>query len=80
MCRTLFVDLEPCLLWDPLVKLLGHDDARIRTQAAWIIGTALQNNEKSQLAVCLFISRLVLIDSRLVYQDGRNGNYVWQVE
>ena len=39
------VNLE---LWPPLVGLLGNEEAQLRMYAAWCVGTAVQNNEKSQ--------------------------------
>lgn len=41
-------NLEPLELWKPLIELLSHEEAEIRKYAAWCIGTAVQNNEKSQ--------------------------------
>lgn len=35
-------------LWTPLLELLGHDVPDIRRMAAWVVGTAVQNNEPSQ--------------------------------
>lgn len=35
-------------LWTPLISCLGHGEADIRRMAAWCIGTAVQNNIKSQ--------------------------------
>ncbi|RDW89306.1 Fes1-domain-containing protein [Coleophoma cylindrospora] len=41
-------NLEPLALWTPLLGCLAHDAADIRKMAAWCVGTAVQNNEKSQ--------------------------------
>ncbi|KAL3894926.1 MAG: hypothetical protein SGCHY_004995 [Lobulomycetales sp.] len=41
-------DLAPLGLWSPLLLLLRDDADEIRKHAAWTIGTALRNNEKSQ--------------------------------
>lgn len=41
-------NLAPLGLWTPLLSTLSHADPEIRTMAAWCIGTAVQNNEKSQ--------------------------------
>ena len=41
-------NIEPLGLWKPLLTLLEHDDAELRKMAAWCVGTAVQNNEKSQ--------------------------------
>ncbi|KAH6652216.1 nucleotide exchange factor Fes1-domain-containing protein [Truncatella angustata] len=35
-------------LWTPLLELLGHDEREIRRYAAWVVGTAVQNNAPSQ--------------------------------
>ncbi|KAF2218755.1 putative Hsp70 nucleotide exchange factor [Elsinoe ampelina] len=36
-------------LWDPLVQKLQDKDAEVRRMAAWCVGTAVQNNVKSQV-------------------------------
>ncbi|KAJ5902499.1 Hsp70 nucleotide exchange factor fes1 [Penicillium taxi] len=41
-------NIEPLGLWSPLIQLLEHEDAEMRRYAAWCVGTAVQNNEKSQ--------------------------------
>ncbi|KAJ6789989.1 hypothetical protein PWT90_08139 [Aphanocladium album] len=35
-------------LWTPLLAQLADAEAEIRTMAAWCVGTAVQNNEKTQ--------------------------------
>lgn len=35
-------------LWEPLVEQLLHDDAELRSWAAWSVGTAVENNSKAQ--------------------------------
>lgn len=35
-------------LWTPLLEQLSNKEAEIRKMAAWCIGTAVQNNEKTQ--------------------------------
>ena len=35
-------------LWLPLLEQLKHDEAEMRRMAAWCVGTAVQNNEKTQ--------------------------------
>ncbi|KAF7558643.1 hypothetical protein G7046_g5527 [Stylonectria norvegica] len=35
-------------LWTPLLEQLRHDEREIRKMAAWCIGTAVQNNERTQ--------------------------------
>lgn len=41
-------NLGPLSLWTPLLELLSHDEKELRRMAAWCVGTAVQNNEKSQ--------------------------------
>ncbi|MCJ1304136.1 hsp70 nucleotide exchange factor fes1 [Hypocenomyce scalaris] len=41
-------NMEPLGLWTPLVDLLGNEEAEVRRMAAWCVGTAVQNNAKSQ--------------------------------
>ncbi|RFU32202.1 hypothetical protein B7463_g4099, partial [Scytalidium lignicola] len=41
-------NLEPLALWTPLLSCLKNEEAEIRRMAAWCVGTAVQNNEKSQ--------------------------------
>lgn len=48
-------NLEPLRLWTPLVQLLGHQNEDMRRMAAWCVGTAVQNNEKAQDRVRLFV-------------------------
>lgn len=40
--------MEPLGLWQPLISQLAHEEAEMRKMAAWCMGTAVQNNEKSQ--------------------------------
>lgn len=35
-------------LWTPLLELLKHDERELRKMAAWCVGTAVQNNERTQ--------------------------------
>ncbi|PSR83366.1 nucleotide exchange factor Fes1-domain-containing protein, partial [Coniella lustricola] len=35
-------------LWTPLLSMLTHAETDLRRYAAWCVGTAVQNNEKSQ--------------------------------
>lgn len=46
-------DIAKLEMWSPLQDLLtaSESSAEISTQVLWIIGTALQNNPKAQLAV-----------------------------
>ncbi|RKF58089.1 Hsp70 nucleotide exchange factor FES1 [Golovinomyces cichoracearum] len=41
-------NLEATELWDPLLDCLNHEEGEFRKMAAWCIGTAVQNNKKSQ--------------------------------
>ncbi|KAL2039156.1 hypothetical protein N7G274_008205 [Stereocaulon virgatum] len=41
-------NMENLGLWPPLVGLLRNEEAQLRMYAAWCVGTAVQNNEKSQ--------------------------------
>ena len=41
-------NLGPLALWTPLLSCLAHAEHEIRMMAAWCVGTAVQNNEKSQ--------------------------------
>jgi hsp70-interacting protein len=41
-------NLQPLALWTPLLECLAHEEEEIRMMAAWCVGTAVQNNEKSQ--------------------------------
>lgn len=41
-------NLGPLALWSPLLSCLAHEEHEIRMMAAWCVGTAVQNNEKSQ--------------------------------
>ncbi|KAL2067897.1 hypothetical protein VTL71DRAFT_15995 [Oculimacula yallundae] len=41
-------NLAPLSLWQPLLSCLSHAEPEIRKMAAWCVGTAVQNNEKSQ--------------------------------
>lgn len=40
--------LSKLSLWTPLLELLAHDEKEIRRYAAWVVGTAVQNNAPSQ--------------------------------
>ncbi|KAK3944136.1 nucleotide exchange factor Fes1-domain-containing protein [Diplogelasinospora grovesii] len=41
-------NLEDLNLWAPLLGLLDHDEDQLRLMAAWCLGTAVQNNAKTQ--------------------------------
>lgn len=41
-------NIGPLALWTPLLSCLAHSEHQIRMMAAWCVGTAVQNNEKSQ--------------------------------
>ncbi|KAJ3079142.1 hsp70 nucleotide exchange factor fes1, partial [Quaeritorhiza haematococci] len=43
-------DLRPLNLWTPIIDVLKSDELspRLRMHAAWVLGTAVQNNAKAQ--------------------------------
>ncbi|KAK4453792.1 Hsp70 nucleotide exchange factor FES1 [Podospora aff. communis PSN243] len=41
-------NLEKLSLWTPLLDLLKHEEQELRRMAAWCVGTAVQNNVKTQ--------------------------------
>jgi hsp70-interacting protein len=41
-------NLEKLSLWTPLLSLLQHEERELRRMAAWCVGTAVQNNVKTQ--------------------------------
>lgn len=62
-------------LWQPLLSCLSHEETEIRRMAAWCVGTAVQNNAKSQEKFLEDgkeegIPRLV----GMVLDEGENGN------
>lgn len=46
-------NMEPLKLWVPLVEQLANPEPELRRYAAWCVGTAVQNNTKSQERVSL---------------------------
>ncbi|KAK3952135.1 nucleotide exchange factor Fes1-domain-containing protein [Pseudoneurospora amorphoporcata] len=40
--------IEKLSLWSPLLSVLEHEEEEMRFFAAWCVGTAVQNNEKTQ--------------------------------
>ncbi|KAI1853700.1 hypothetical protein JX265_003967 [Neoarthrinium moseri] len=75
-------------LWTPLVELLGHDEAEFRLMAAWVVGTAVQNNPPCQerlvalggieKLVAMALGRRVGMEKRagdgdIVTEDGNAG-------
>lgn len=58
-------NLQVLHLWDPLVKQLDHAEAKMRKYAAWCIGTAVENNARSQERVSRTTSPSVRGSSRL---------------
>lgn len=61
-------------LWTPLLELLGHEESQIRLMAAWVVGTAVQNNEPCQerLVALGGVEKLVAMSlgHKLVGSDG----------
>lgn len=49
-------------MWAPIISLLSSDEPRIQTATAWILGTAVQNNDKAQVAVLEFQPLAPLLD------------------
>jgi hypothetical protein len=41
-------NIENLQLWEPILNLLNDDEAVIRKMTLWVIGTAVQNNDKAQ--------------------------------
>ena len=41
-------DLQPLNLWKTLISFLDDSEPKVRMYAAWVMGTAVQNNEKAQ--------------------------------
>lgn len=41
-------NLENLSLWTPLLSLLEHEEREFRRMAAWCVGTAVQNNARTQ--------------------------------
>lgn len=66
-------NLAPLALWTPLLGCLKHDEAEIRKMAAWCVGTAVQNNEKSQER-CLALGGVELLTHLAV--DEKQGKDV----
>jgi hypothetical protein len=49
-------DLRPLALWQPIMNILSsHKSSKMRMYAAWVIGTALQNNETAQKDVRIYL-------------------------
>ncbi|KAF2836979.1 putative Hsp70 nucleotide exchange factor fes1 [Patellaria atrata CBS 101060] len=55
-------NMEQLGLWMPLVEQLKHEEAEMRRMAAWCIGTAVQNNLKSQERLLTLSAYPTLID------------------
>ncbi|KAK9238345.1 armadillo-type protein [Lipomyces kononenkoae] len=47
-------NLESLGLWEPLIEQLAHPSPVLRKMACWVIGTAVQNNPKSQAALLMY--------------------------
>lgn len=45
-------------MWEPLLALLASPEPEIVANAAWIMGTAVQNNLKAQAAVRLLLAHI----------------------
>lgn len=55
-------NMETLKLWTPLIEQLDSSESELQRMAAWCVGTAVQNNVKSQESVSppLFTARHVL--------------------
>ncbi|KAK9369033.1 armadillo-type protein [Lipomyces kononenkoae] len=47
-------NLESLGLWEPLIEQLANESPVLRKMACWVIGTAVQNNPKSQAALLMY--------------------------
>jgi hsp70-interacting protein len=63
------MNIESLGLWPDIISLLKHEEAEIRLYAAWAVGTAVQNNPKTQDQVCFLLS-----SSRLVHNPTSSLN------
>lgn len=64
-------------LWSPLLGLLAHGEPDVRRMAAWVVGTAVQNNEPSQerLVALGGLEKIVamVLGERLAQDDGETA-------
>ncbi|KAL2142078.1 hypothetical protein VTI28DRAFT_1591 [Corynascus sepedonium] len=63
-------NLEPLALWTPLLATLEHDESELRRMAAWCVGTAVQNNVRSQERLLAMGGLPTLV--RLAIEEGEN--------
>jgi hsp70-interacting protein len=65
-------NLGPLSLWTPLLEQLEHEEGEMRKMAAWCVGTAVQNNEKSQERLLAMggVEKLVKLATR--EEEGRD--------
>ena len=63
-------DLENMKLWEPLVSFLSDPIEEMRLQSCWVLGTAIQNNIKSQAAFLKFDPIPKLLD---LLQTGKSS-------
>lgn len=49
-------------MWQPIISLLSASEPEIQIAAAWIVGTAVQNNDKAQMAVLEYETVGALVD------------------
>ena len=49
-------------MWSSIIQLLSAPEPEIQTAAAWIVGTAVQNNDKAQMAVLEYGTVQALVD------------------
>ena len=63
-------DLENMKLWKPLIAFLSDPIDEMRLQSCWVLGTAIQNNPKSQSAFLAFDPLPKLLD---LLRDEKNA-------
>jgi hsp70-interacting protein len=64
-------NLGPLALWTPLLGCLSSSEAEIRRMAAWCVGTAVQNNEKSQERLLAMDGIPPLVKLAVAEEEGR---------
>lgn len=61
------MNIESLGLWPDIISLLKHEETEIRLYAAWSVGTAVQNNPKTQDQVCFPFSSYRLVHNPIPY-------------
>lgn len=57
------IDIENMKMWPPILEELKNTNPKYREQAAWVCGTATQNNPKAQAAVRLLSSTSQIMEN-----------------